>query len=94
VVKKKGLVGIILLLVLLTIIVCLVKQDNIKDLFTKWVAVLILAGVLILSSDLLFASAGGGEDDCYSWFNNGRRQRPDILNYCTDHMMDCLANCN
>lgn len=70
------------------------QQKSLKKVLIFCVTILILAGVLVLSSDLLFASAGDCENYCYSWFNNCMRMRPDLLNYCTDHMMDCLGNCN
>lgn len=68
------------------------RRKRLQNALVFCVTVLILAGVIVLSSDLLFASAGDCEDYCYDWFWSCY-SRPEFLNYCTDHMMDCLANC-
>lgn len=50
----------------------------------------LLAG-LYLFSTLGLAKAPTCEDYCFNWFWNCY-SRPELLNYCTDGMMQCLIN--
>lgn len=52
---------------------------------------LILFIGLVSLSHLAFANSTPCEDYCFNWFWSCY-SRPELLNYCTNGMMDCLIN--